>query len=71
MALFLMDSTSQASRLATEIQSAVAGQTTGDRIGATNRANILMVIWLGILNNSSSSRDAFTEFKNRGTELIR
>jgi hypothetical protein len=71
MALFLMDSSSQASRLGTEIQSAVAGQTTGDRIGATSRANILIVVWLGILNDSQGSRDAFSEFKSRGAELIR
>lgn len=69
MALFLMDSTTRARELADDIRRAVSGA--GERnIGAGNRANILIVFFFSQKDNAPQSRDAFSEFINRGGDLI-
>lgn len=71
MALFLMESSDQADRLAGEIRNTVTGSRHADTIGATSRANILIVIYVSPLNNDRNTRTTFSEFVQRGSELIR
>lgn len=71
IAMFLMDSTDQAERLANEIRNKVVNTPAARIWGANNRANILEVFYFSPVNNADTSHDAFSEFVQRGPDLIK
>jgi hypothetical protein len=72
MSLYLMQSGSQADRLAQEIRNSVSNDTRlANVLSAGSRANILIIYWMGVEDNSQASRDAFSEYQTRGHDLIK
>ncbi|MBN1478438.1 hypothetical protein JXA47_16920 [Candidatus Sumerlaeota bacterium] len=74
LALFMMDSRTEASALTDEVRRAVEDTRAGHYVGAFYRSNILVVVWLepyGSNNPTQAGQDAFSEFCVRGRDLIK